>query len=499
MQQKEKDLWKAEIQALKAQYYFELMRRYGPIILVPENIDAAASIEVMQQPRRPIDEVVKAIVDLCDLAIPKLPYYREQEQNHYAYFSKEGAAALKAMALLYAASPLFNGNKMMADMKNKQGERLFPEYDRNKWKTAAEAADEALKIAEEGGKELVQGSTVWPTSMLNTIRNIQQSCLDYDYANKEALLCVRHQRFTPPVFYHFRVPEEDQDYYDQFRIGGFGASMKMVEMFYTEHGLPLSEDKQWVASRYEKSRENDERYRNVVPLNEEVLSLHLRREPRFYADIAAHGTYWYKKTVGGGNEPLYCNCLQGQRMGTSSKNYDIQTPQNLTGYYIKKYAPLAFADGTHAGMENGTGNLMISNHQDYVQVRYADVLLMAAELGSPNAQQYFNMVRERAFKDKDGNTSPLYTEKQATKENIMRERQFEFAFEGINYYDLLRQGIDYAAAQLAKQNGVEVMTAGAPATISFNPQNFINKAGLMMVNTNQILLSDGVLKQNPGW
>ena len=51
----------------------------------------------MQQPRRPIDEVVKAIVDLCDLAIPKLPYYREQEQNHYAYFSKEGAAALKAM------------------------------------------------------------------------------------------------------------------------------------------------------------------------------------------------------------------------------------------------------------------------------------------------------------------------------------------------------------------------------------------------------------------
>jgi hypothetical protein len=43
------------------------------------------------------------------------------------------------------------------------------------------------------------------------------------------------------------------------------------------------------------------------------------------------------------------------------------------------------------------------------------------------------------------------------------------------------------------------MTAGAPATISFNPQNFINKAGLMMVNTNQILLSDGVLKQNPGW
>ena len=71
--------------------------------------------------------------------------------------------------------------------------------------------------------------------------------------------------------------------------------------------------------------------------------------------------------------------------------------------------------------------------------------------------------------------------------------------QGINYYDLLRQGIDYAAAQLAKQNGVEVLTAGGPATISFNPQNFISKKGLMMINTNQIRLSNNVLKQNPGW
>lgn len=29
----------------------------------------------------------------------------------------------------------------------------------------------------------------------------------------------------------------------------------------------------------------------------------------------------------------------------------IVQSQEYTGYYIKKYAPLAFADGTHAGME----------------------------------------------------------------------------------------------------------------------------------------------------
>ena len=185
------------------------------------------------------------------------------------------------------------------------------------------------------------------------------------------------------------------------------------------------------------------------------------------------------------NDPLMANCITGS--------------QEYTGYYIKKYAPLAFADGTHAGIENGTGNLMISNHQDYVQVRYADVLLMAAELGSPDAQEYFNMVRKRAFTDKNGNLSPLYTEKTATKEHIMRERQFEFAFEGINYYDLLRQGVDYAAAQLAKQDGVVVKTGGNDIPMEFNPQNFIAKKGLMMIDENQIRLSNGVLVQNEGW
>lgn len=63
--------------------------------------------------------------------------------------------------------------------------------------------------------------------MLNTIRDIQQSCLNYDYNNKA--LCVRHQRLSPPVFYHPRFPEEELNYYDQYCVGGFGAPRKMVE------------------------------------------------------------------------------------------------------------------------------------------------------------------------------------------------------------------------------------------------------------------------------
>ena len=80
----------------------------------------------------------------------------------------------------------------------------------------------------------------------------------------------------------------------------------------------------------------------------------------------------------------------------------------------------------------------------------------------------------------------------------MEERRFEFAFEGINYWDLLRQGIEYAANKLAVQN-VPVLTAGAPAEVTINAQDIIDKKGLSMISETQITLSNGVLKQNPGW
>ncbi len=39
--------------------------------------------------------------------------------------------------------------------------------------------------------------------------------------------------------------------------------------------------------------------------------------------------------------------------------------REYTGYAVKKYAPLCFADGTSASKEDGSGDFQISNHQDY--------------------------------------------------------------------------------------------------------------------------------------
>ena len=156
MEETEKKLWSAEIKAVKAHYYFELMRRYGPIILVPENIGASAPLKDMQQPRSPVDVCVDEIVRLLDEAMKDLPPLHQKEQNRRTYHSLESAAALKAQVLLLAASPIFNGNTFYENFVNKTGEKLVNTvYDREKWKRAAVAADEAIDICLKNGKRLI--------------------------------------------------------------------------------------------------------------------------------------------------------------------------------------------------------------------------------------------------------------------------------------------------------------------------------------------------------
>lgn len=152
--------------------------------------------------------------------------------------------------------------------------------------------------------------------------------------------------------------------------------------------------------------------------------------------------------------------------------------REYTGYCVKKYSPLCFRDGTSASKIDGSGDFQTQNHQDWVIMRYADVLLMAAELGSSNAQSYLDQVRKRA-----GLNAVT-----ATKANILKERKYEFAFEAINYWDLLRQGVDYAASQIAT-DGVNVTSGGLADVVTIAAQNITSKKGLCQIPQNQITLS----------
>ncbi|MDE5793107.1 MAG: RagB/SusD family nutrient uptake outer membrane protein, partial [Muribaculaceae bacterium] len=165
--------------------------------------------------------------------------------------------------------------------------------------------------------------------------------------------------------------------------------------------------------------------------------------------------------------------------------------REFTGYCIKKYSPIAFANGNNASKEDGTADFQTQNAQDYVMMRYADVLLMIAEMGgvpSKSAQEALDEVRSRA-----GMASvPV------SKESVMEERALELAFEGIRYWDLLRQGVDKLADAVCASAGT-VQNAGLEASVSYKRDKIIEKNGLFQIPSNQIVLSNYTLKQNTGW
>lgn len=174
--------------------------------------------------------------------------------------------------------------------------------------------------------------------------------------------------------------------------------------------------------------------------------------------------------------------------GEGIVGFDKKDQREYTGYAIKKYAPTALPDGTTN--TGGSKDMQLSQDQDYFVIRYSDVLLMAAELGSPNAQSYFDQVRRRAYKSNFVSIS-------ATKNNILNERKFEFAFEGIRYWDVLRQGLDQAATILEASE--EVLSGDVPERVTVTKSNVLKTRGFMQIPNKQITLSNGVLAQNAGW
>ncbi len=99
-----------------------------------------------------------------------------------------------------------------------------------------------------------------------------------------------------------------------------------------------------------------------------------------------------------------------------------------TGYFIKKYAPLAQYVST-------TGQAELNFPNDYIEIRLADTYLLEAEAlvrsgTSGKAQSYLDAVRARV-----GLPSVP-----ATLDNIYNERKLELATEGHRWYDLVRTG-----------------------------------------------------------
>ncbi len=142
-------------------------------------------------------------------------------------------------------------------------------------------------------------------------------------------------------------------------------------------------------------------------------------------------------------------------------------------------------------------------------IRYADVLLMAAEAdlkvnGTPSTQavEYYNQVRRRAY-GYSSVTTPVAGLDVAsfTFQNIVDERSRELCFEGLRRQDLLRWGIMAQEMQKVITDNSTNSPSGYLTAANLSAVNFVTnpvKYALFPIPATE-LIYDYNLFQNPNW
>ena len=179
-----------------------------------------------------------------------------------------------------------------------------------------------------------------------------------------------------------------------------------------------------------------------------------------------------------------------------TKNMPVMAYSEEQEKYMKSFTNVMFPNLTwSSGNED---NYQLNSVNDMVLIRFAEVLLMDAEINGSQAS--FDRVRARAGLP----SKPL------NEENIRNERRWELNFEGVRFNDLRRYGEDYAVKALNKQEGVKVWHLGVEGTNNASKFNggygerYKATKGFIPLPSAQISLSAGAgeeykFTQNAGW
>ena len=149
MTEKERLDFKGQARFVRAYFYWLLLRRYGPVPIMPdEGVDYTLSYEQIATPRSSYEEVANYISREMVQAAKEIQYTRRDGEN-IARPTKGACLATRALALAFAASPLANGNtdayaKQLVDDKGRT--LLNTDYQEEKWARAAAACKDVMQL-----------------------------------------------------------------------------------------------------------------------------------------------------------------------------------------------------------------------------------------------------------------------------------------------------------------------------------------------------------------
>jgi len=463
---------KAEARFLRAWYYHLLIKHFGGVPLVGDDVYDKESAG--DKPgRNTFAECVEYLLNELDEIAPLLPL-----KNAYAGTLNNGRVtrgavlALKSRILLHAASPLFNGGSNPVNEPNVPGSFAtdpevlelvaYPDYQQSRWDRALQAAKAVM--------DLNQYSLV----IDNTTKPGYGFYIVFVTRLNDELIFVKHRAPGKVV---------ETDYLPRSRGGArfyHYPTQELVDKFPMLSGKPISDP----ASGY---NETATPYRN--------------RDPRLAYTIL-YNTNEHFLNSARALAPLYTyvGAAQDGLVELSSNQATI------TGYYRRK------------GMNEGTAVTGGGQNEGAtVLIRYVEILLNYAEAANEMGQTAEAMLQLKAIRERAGLVKgvgvygyglPDNPTKEQARLLIQNERAIELAFEEHRLWDIRRWKIGGQLLNGKPLTGIRItkVTGGNPGPntvyrherIPLRTRYFQPNIYFFPMPQTEIGLNRGIL-QNPGW
>jgi starch-binding outer membrane protein, SusD/RagB family len=431
----EKKRMLGEASFMRAFFYSELVKVYGEVPLI---ISAAKPVNL---PKSKASDIYAQVASDLKIAIENLPGDKQGvTPDRFGHGTKWAAEALAARVFLF-----YTGYYKQNDLPLKEGGSI------TKQQVVAYLED----VITNSGHQLVPDfRNLWPYTNKDTKE-------DYKYTKGKKLLWAgdnnRETVFAIKFGYVAKYGEPSNTPCLFFGIRG-QTSLNNAFPYGDGYGQATVNPNmvnQWIA---DEPNDSIRRWGSVI-------------------DVANPREGFRKYEIGGWNMVEETKLFQ--------KKY-----QFVHVYTDKTSAdPMKWKSVLNYVFTNETSRL-VESLQDFVLIRYSDVLLMHSELTGTAVN--LNLVRARA-----GLPAVSYS-----MENLIRERKYELAFEGMRYYDLLRWYGTEAGVLIDKnQSGADVLNDKVPGKYKDSDLTIRIRAtgGFMQVPESEITLSNGVLVQNEGW
>ena len=490
--------WQGEAWYLIGSFHWALLEYYGPIVIMDHEISLNADETELYKPRNTFDECVDFIVECFDKAIEMLPP-RQQNIRWYGRASAAAAHGFKVRTLLFAASPLFNGNsEFFSRLRNSDGTYLVSQtYDPAKWERARIAAEQAISYAEQNGYRLYENpaNASIADNFERGVRNFHDYFVEPEY-NTDEYLCAYVHTEGPKKIQRLSGIRTELPYSADDFTTSYQVMFPAVEMYYTKNGLPLADDPTIdLTTLYDYDPDT------------QVANINQNREPRFYACVG-----YNRGEFEIANEVKQVQAYAGEVHGYILKNDGSINSSveyvNSSGYFLKKPVHRTTA-------YDKTTKTFSYKKFVYPVIRLAELYLSYAEAdfeynGKLSAQslEYLNKVRSRCglpdFEESWQLAGGMPTGSKL-QQVLHMERNNELMFEGHRYRDMRRwkeagkcMNATWKAWNVWGKNATEYYTIKDFKDFD-RPRKFETPRHYLLPYPIEELQINENLVQNPGW